>query len=101
MPEQSGNFLDAILQQFIISLHFAAVIGFGIEQITKLLIGFALAQTQAAKDFENLLCMRVIAAHPAVVININQKIGLQRIDLLIAGGLALLAQAEDYAGLNE
>lgn len=106
LAEGGGDGRHRLVQEGVVVPHIAAVVGLLIEEVAELGIGLALARTEDAVDVEDLLRVRETETDVAVGEDVDQKVGLERIDgragiglgLSLRIALPLLPETEDNAG---
>src|SRR5208337_4555636 len=87
-------------QQLIVEGHVGAVVGFSVKKLAEPLVGLRFAGAEQAVDFQNLFGLGEREADGTIVPGVNQIVGLEGVDGVAAGGIALLLEAENYAGLD-
>ena len=95
--------LIPLAEQVVVFGHVAAMPGFVVEQIAKLLVRLRFARAQFLEERQGVLGMGESEAHGSVVANVEQIVGTQRVD--VGRGLfqrrVFVAQAEDDARLDD
>ena len=82
-------------------LHALAVVGLGIEEVAKLFEGHGVSLAEQAENLQYLLGIDIVIADCSVFANVDQKVGVERVDLLVAVTFAFLAKTKDGAGFDD
>src|SRR3712207_5085594 len=86
--------INCSLKQIVVKGHIGSVVSLLIKQVAQGFIRHGTLCTQQTIHFKNLFWLSKLESYLFILTDINEKVGLQRIDRFISRIVTLLFQAE-------